>query len=144
MAVEQLNLPIGIFKTKAHRSECLYTYRRRDATKCCFTNHHCQPMPQINTKLLYLLIGHWQIQIDRNLLSRHYLLRSDWVCLNAASPLNADKLKYAKSLQPRLGDDASGWSLTRVAAISSPLSRSALSRGIGIAAEGESLDVSAA
>lgn len=91
-----------------------------------------------------LLIRRRQRQIHDSSLLRHYLSRSDWACLNAASPLKADRLKYAKSLQPRLGDDASGWSLTSVAAISSPLSRSSVSRGIGMAAEGESLEVSAA
>ena len=46
-------------------------------------------------------------------------------------------------LQLLLEVEASGWSLTSVAAMSSPRSRS-VSRGIGIAAEGESLAVSAA
>ena len=75
---------------------------------------------------------------------QNHLFRSACACLQAPSPLNADRLNEAANpLQPFLGVDPSGWSLTRVAAISSPRSRS-LSRGIGIAAEGESLAVSAA
>lgn len=73
-----------------------------------------------------------------------HLSRSACACLQAPSPLNADRLNEAANpLQPFLGVDPSGWSLTRVAAKSSPRSRS-LSRGIGIAAVGESLAVSAA
>ena len=64
-------------------------------------------------------------------------------CLLPASPLNADKLSALRPLQLLLEVEASGWSLTSVAAISSPRSRS-VSRGIGIAAEGDSLAVSAA
>ncbi len=44
---------------------------------------------------------------------------------------------------PLCGDDASAWSLTSVAAMSSPCSRSLL-QGMGIAAEGDSFLVSAA
>ena len=73
-----------------------------------------------------------------------HLSRSACACLQAASPLKADRLSDAANpLHPLLGVDSSGWSLTRVAAISSPRSKS-LSRGIGIAADGESLAVSAA
>lgn len=64
-------------------------------------------------------------------------------CLLPASPLNADRLSDVKPLQLLLEVEASGWSLTNVAAISSPRSRSG-SQGIGIAAEGDSLAVSAA
>ena len=76
--------------------------------------------------------------------TQNHLSRSACACLQAPSPLNADRLNEAANpLQPFLGVEPSGWSLTRVAAISSPRSRS-LSRGIGIAADGESLAVSAA
>lgn len=64
-------------------------------------------------------------------------------CPLPASPLNADRLSDARPLQLLREVEASGWSLTSVAAISSPRSRS-VSRGIGIAAEGDSLAVSAA
>lgn len=64
-------------------------------------------------------------------------------CLLPASPLNADRLSDVSPLQLLLEVEASEWSLTSVAAISSPRSRS-VSRGIGIAAEGDSLAVSAA
>ena len=69
--------------------------------------------------------------------------RSACGCLLPASPLNADRLSDVRPLQLLLEVEASGWSLTSVAAISSPRSRS-VSRGIGIAAEGDSLVVSAA
>lgn len=65
------------------------------------------------------------------------------ICLLPASPLNAARLSDVRPLQLLLEVEASGWSLTSVAAISSPRSRS-VSRGIGIAAEGDSLAVSAA
>lgn len=65
------------------------------------------------------------------------------VCLQAASPLNADRLMFASPLHPFRGEDGSPWSLTSVAAISSPLSKSLL-QGIGIAAVGDSLIDSAA
>ena len=72
-----------------------------------------------------------------------HLSRSACGCLLPASPLNADRLSDVNPLQLPLEVEASGWSLTSVAAISSPRSRS-VSRGIGIAAEGDSLVVSAA
>lgn len=74
----------------------------------------------------------------------HHRLRSAWACLHAASPLKADKLNDARPRHPLRDEDASGGSSTKVAAMSSPLSRSSKSRGIGIAAVGESLVVSAA
>lgn len=70
--------------------------------------------------------------------------RSACACLHVASPLKADKLSEAIPRQPGRDEDASGGSLTNVAAMSSPCSRSAASRGIGIAAVGESLVLSAA
>lgn len=72
-----------------------------------------------------------------------HLSRSACGCLLPASPLNADRLSDVIPLQLPLEVEASGWSLTSVTAMSSPRSRS-VSRGIGIAAEGDSLVVSAA
>ena len=68
-----------------------------------------------------------------------HLFRSACACRHAASPLNADRLNDASPLHPLRPDRSS----TRVSAISSPRSTS-LSRGIGIAADGDSLVVSAA
>ena len=72
-----------------------------------------------------------------------HLSRSACGCLLPASPLNADRLSDVNPLQLPLEVEASGWSLTSVTAMSSPRSKS-VSRGIGIAAEGDSLVVSAA
>lgn len=74
----------------------------------------------------------------------HQRFRSACACLHVASPLKADKLSEAIPRQPGRDEDASGGSLTNVAAMSSPCSTSAPSRGIGIAAVGESLVLSAA
>lgn len=73
-----------------------------------------------------------------------YRLRSACACLHVASPLKADRLNGARPCHPLRDEDASGASLTSVAAMSSLLSRSAASRGMGIAAVGDSLVVSAA
>lgn len=70
-----------------------------------------------------------------------YRFRSAWACLQAPSPLKADKLKEAKPLQPLLPE----WLSTNVSAKSSPRSRSSsVLRGIGIADEGDSFVDSAA
>ena len=68
-----------------------------------------------------------------------HLFRSACACRHATSPLNADRLNDASPLHPLRPDRSS----TRVSAMSSPRSTS-LSRGIGIAADGDSLVVSAA
>lgn len=73
-----------------------------------------------------------------------YRSRSACACLHAASPLKADQLKEASPRHPLRVEDASGMSLTSVAAMSSPRSRSFKSRGMGIAAVGDSFTVSAA
>lgn len=73
-----------------------------------------------------------------------YRSRSACACLHTASPLKADRLNEASPRHPLRDEDASAGSLTRVAAISSPLSRSSEPCGIGIAADGDSLLVSAA
>ena len=88
-----------------------------------------------------MLLGYGKIQISLKI--SYHLSRSDCNCLLPASPLNADRLSVVRPLQLLLEVEASGSSFTRVAAISSARSRS-VSRGIGIAAEGESLAVSAA
>ena len=88
-----------------------------------------------------MLLGYGKIQVSLKMSS--HLSRLACGCLLPASPLNADRLSDVSPLQLFLEADASGSSLTSVAAISSPRSRS-LSRGIGIAAEGDSLAVSAA
>ena len=70
----------------------------------------------------------------------HYLFLFACSCLQAASPLKADRLS-PRPLQPLRPD----WSSTRVSAMSSPLSRScSVLPGIGMAAEGDSFVDSAA
>ena len=88
-----------------------------------------------------MLLGYGKIQLSLKI-SCH-LSRLPCGCLLPASPLNADRLSDVRPCQLLLEVEASGWSLTSVAAISSPRSKS-VSRGIGIAAEGDSLAVSAA
>ena len=100
------------------------------------TPYQCWQTPQTP-----MLLGYENIQLSLKILS--HLSRLACGCLLPASPLNADRLSDVKPLQLLLEVEASGWSLTSVAAISSPRSKS-VSRGIGIAAEGESLAVSAA
>ena len=88
-----------------------------------------------------MLLGYGEIQLSIKIPPHLSRLACD--CLLPASPLNADRLSDVKPLQLLLEVEASGWSLTSVAAMSSPRSKS-VSRGIGIAAEGDSLAVSAA
>ncbi len=76
-----------------------------------------------------------------------YRSRSACACLHTASPLKADKLKEVSPRHPLREEDPSAGSFTRVAAISSPLSRSSEPCGpcgMGIAADGDWLFVSAA
>lgn len=106
-----------------------------------------QPSPASQVVVILLETSSFSSEGRRVRSSTHYRFRSACACRHAASPLNAERLKEARSLQPRRGDDAPGsWSsLTSVAARSSwPPSRSWWSQGIGIADEGESLMVSAA
>lgn len=92
--------------------------------------------PEVPSPFHYIIIA-------IRLISR-YRLRSACACLHVASPLKADRLNGVRPCHPLRDEDASGASLTSVAAMSSPLSRSAASRGMGIAAVGDSLVVSAA
>ena len=123
-------------------------YHKRDLgtnSTQCFDYSLLQKTPTCQPKIPKPLVPRLRMRtVIPPVKMQNYLSRSACACLQAPSPLNADRLNEAANpLQPFLGVDPSGWSLTRVAAISSPRSRS-LSRGIGIAAEGESLAVSAA
>ena len=102
------------------------------------TTHPCWQTPQTPLRL-----GYGMTRLSRKTSS--YLSRLTCGDLLPASPLKADRLSDVRPLQLLLEAEAeaSGWSLTRVAATSSPRSRS-VSRGIGIAADGDSLAVSAA
>ena len=97
------------------------------------------PYPCWKTPGTPMLLGYGSVQLWLKI--PPHLSRLACGCLLPASPLNAERLREVSPLQLLL--EASGWSLTSVAAISSPRSRS-VSRGIGIAAEGDSLAVSAA
>lgn len=101
--------------------------------------HNAYPCWQTPRTPMLLGYGKFRLSLKRSF----HLSRLAWGCLLPASPLNADRLSDVSPLQLPLEVEASGWSLTSVAAISSPRSRS-ISRGIGIAAEGDSLAVSAA
>lgn len=107
----------------------------------------CHPHPCYNVVLpsgsgVVATAGTHRKQMRRSIFDHRS--RSACACLHAASPLKADQLNEASPRHPLRVEDASGTSLTSVAAISSPRSRSFRSRGMGIAAVGDSLTVSAA